>query len=276
MLGQQRLGELAHRLTAVDGVVGVALGGSRARGTHTAVSDVDLGIYYRPPLDVSGLGALAREVAGSDAAVTEPGDWGPWVDGGGWLSIQNTPVDWIYRNLDRVHDSWRDAQAGRFAFHAQVGHPLGWPDFAYAGEIALGVVLADPSGELGHLQGVARLYPPALQETVVTRTLWEASFSIDIARKAVPRQDAAYVAGCLFRALVLCAHALHAQAGRWLINEKGAVAAAGLLSGTPEAFAPRAHAILGNLGTTSEHLYRTLDRAADLINDTATSCGQRS
>jgi hypothetical protein len=275
VIGADRLGDLVRRLTAVGGVVGVVLGGSRARGTHTAASDVDLGIYYRPPLDVAGLGVVARDFAGADAVVTDPGAWGPWVDGGAWLRIDDTAVDWIYRNVDRVHVSWQEAQAGRFDFHAQVGHPLGWPDFAYAGEIALGIVLADPSGELRELHQAAGRYPPALQETVMTRMVWEASFSVDIARKAVDRQDTAYVAGCVFRAIGLCSHALHGRAGRWLINEKGAVAAAGLLSDAPPAFADRAHAILGNLGTTSEGLSRALDRTADLIAETAATWEHR-
>jgi len=68
------------------------------------------------------------------ARLTQPGEWGPWVDGGGWLRISDTPVDWIYRDVDRVHASWATAQEGRYTFHAQVGHPLGVPDFTYAGE----------------------------------------------------------------------------------------------------------------------------------------------
>jgi hypothetical protein len=266
---------LGRRLTAVDGVVGVVLGGSRARGTHTAGSDVDLGVYYRPPLDVHGLGEVAREVAGPQAAVTEPGQWGPWVDGGAWLHVQDTPVDWIYREVDRVHASWREAQDGRFALHAQVGHPLGWPNVAYAGEIALGQVLTDPTGELEQLHQATGAYPPALRQAVVTATLWEASFCVDIAGKAVAREDTAYVAGCLFRAVVLCAHALHGRAGVWLINEKGAVAAAGALACAPESFTARAHAVLGDVATTGRSLSRAIDAAADLVADMRASCGQR-
>ena len=272
MLGDEELGDLARRLAAVDGVVGVLLGGSRARGTHAPGSDVDLGVYYRPPLDVGGLGALAREVAGPQAAVTRPGEWGPWVDGGAWLHIGDTAVDWIYRDADRVRASWEGACNGHFALHAQVGHPLGWPDFAYAGEIALGLVLADPSGELADLHQAAGRYPPALAATVVPRTLWEASFSLEIAGKAVSREDSTYVAGCVFRAVCLCAHAIHARAGRWLINEKGAVAAAGRLPTAPERFAPRAAAVLGDLGTTATRLSSALDRARDLVTETAASC----
>ena len=38
--------------------------------------------------------------------------------------------------------------------------------------------------------------------------------------KLLARQDTAYVAGCLFRAIELCCHVLHSRAGQWLINEK--------------------------------------------------------
>lgn len=139
-----------------------------------------------PPLDIDSLQVLAREVASPEASVTRPGEWGPWVDGGGWLHIGGTAVDWIYRDLDRVHKSWVDAQAGRCDFHFQIGHPFGVADFVYAGEVALGVVLADPSGEVTALQLAARRYPPLLRDALVAG-LWEASFSIEIARKAVTR-----------------------------------------------------------------------------------------
>src|SRR5205085_5533144 len=128
------------------------------------------------------LRAAARELADPSADVTELGVWGPWVDGGGWLRIDGIPVDWIYRDLERVRAAWEDARQGRFEFHAQVGHPLGVPDFAYAGELALGAVLADPTGLLTRLQQEARNYPPALSEALVSG-LWEADFLLAAARK---------------------------------------------------------------------------------------------
>ena len=267
------LREQAARLVAVPGVRGVLLGGSRARGEHTPESDVDLGVYYQPPLDLDALGALARDVGGPDAHVSAPGEWGPWVDGGAWLQVAGVPVDWIYRDLDRVQASWAEAQQGRYQFHAQVGHPLGVPDFAYAGEVALGVVLADPSGVLGALHEAAADYPPALAEALVTG-LWEAGFLLDAAGKAVSRGDAAYVAGCLFRALGVCVHALHGRAGRWLVNEKGAVASAGRLPGAPAELATRTAELFGHLGAAPDELALTLDRAAALVEETVAACAR--
>ncbi|WP_373368057.1 hypothetical protein [Kineococcus rubinsiae] len=60
-----------------------ALGGSRARGEHTPSFNVDLGLYYRPPVDVAALTLLARELAGPDAAVTISGQWSRGSTAGG-------------------------------------------------------------------------------------------------------------------------------------------------------------------------------------------------
>jgi hypothetical protein len=270
-LSDERLGELAARLTEVPGVTAVLLGGSRARGTHTPESDTDLGVYYHRPLDVAVLGELARTFGGPAARVTPVGGWGPWVDGGGWLTVDGAAVDWIYRDLDRVTGAWADAEQGRYEFHGQAGHPLGVPDFAYAGEVALGVVLADPDGELTALRSRMSSYPPALREALVAG-LWEADFLVGLGRKAVTRGDAAYVAGCLFRLVGVCTHALHGAAGRWLVNEKGAVAATAALPGAPPRFREQVDAVFTAVDGDPVHLTAALDAAADLVLETADAC----
>lgn len=242
--------ELSRRLAGIDGVVGMVLGGSRARGTHRPDSDHDLGLYYRGRLDVAALQALADEVADEPAQITAPGSWGPWVDGGGWLVIGGQRVDWLYRDLDRVRAIWADCEAGRYDFGFQVGHPLGFPSYAYPGELALSVVLADPSGELTALRERTLTYPPALAEALVAR-LWEAEFAIGLARKG---SDPTYVAGCLFRAVGVICHAVHAREGRWLINEKGMVASAGL---------PH---LLGAIGSTPAELDRAITGVEELLD----------
>lgn len=270
-LSEDGLAELAGLLVTVPGVIGVVLGGSRARRDHTPESDTDLGLYYRLPLDTDRLDALAKQVAGPSGHVTEPGGWGPWVDGGGWLRIGGEPVDWIYRDLDRVAAVWAAAEHGRYGFHQQPGHPLGFADLAYPGELALGKILSDPTGELAALQGRVRVFPPALAEALVGG-LWEADFLVAVARKAVARGDCAYIAGCLFRLVGVCAFALHGAARRWLINEKGAVAAAATLPGAPERFRQRVDAVFAGLDGDPVRLTGAIDAAADLVLDTADAC----
>ncbi|MGW3349708.1 nucleotidyltransferase domain-containing protein [Nonomuraea rubra] len=263
---------IADRLIAVPGVVAVALGGSRARGTHRPDSDIDLGLYYRGRLDVAALRALAREVTGEDTDVTEPGGWGPWVDGGGWLTVDGLRVDWIYRDLDRVHRIWRDCRDGRYEIGVQAGHPLGFYSQAYAGEVALCQVLADPSGELAALREEAAKYPPALRKALIAG-LWECDFALMTARYGAAGRDPVYAAGALFRAIGVACQALHAADGAWLINEKGMVAAAGRLPSAPDGFAERAQALLAGVGSTPEEITRTIDAAAELIADVRSACG---
>jgi hypothetical protein len=263
-----RLTELAEELADVPGIVGVTLGGSRARGDHHPESDTDLGLYYRRPLDTEALDVIAQRFGGH---VTEPGGWGPWVDGGGWLRMAGEPVDWIYRDLDRVAGVWASAQEGRYSFHQQAGHPLGFADLAYPGELALSRILADPAGELAALQAAVQVYPAKLSEALVGG-LWEGDFLVAVARKGVPRGDCTYVAGCLFRLVGVCAHALHGAGRKWLVNEKGAVAAAAAIPGAPARFRERAEAVFASLEGGTEQLTSAIDAAADLVLDTADAC----
>ncbi|WP_030208853.1 nucleotidyltransferase domain-containing protein [Streptomyces bikiniensis] len=272
----ERLQEIAARLSEVEGVVGVCLGGSRARGTHSPASDFDLGLYYRRPLDTDALRRIAAELTGGPVEVTEPGGWGPWVDGGGWLTVDGHHVDWIYRDLDRVRRVREECEAGRFEFGAQPGHPLGFFSPSYAGELALGRVLSDPTGELRALRERVRPYPDALRTALVENACWEAPFTLACARKGAARGDVFYVAGCLFRAVGLLVHALHAHAGSWVLNEKGAVREADGLPAAPPDFADRAHRLFAAPGTDPASLAAVLDEADALTAEVCKALADRT
>ncbi|MFF1503314.1 nucleotidyltransferase domain-containing protein [Streptomyces sp. NPDC058316] len=260
--------DMAYRLAEVPGVIGVLLGGSRARGEHRPESDWDLGVYYRGGLDLAAL----RGLAGLDAEVAGPGGWGPWVNGGAWLRVDGVAVDWILRDLDRVEQVWADCREGRFEVGVQPGHPLGFWSPCYAGEVALGQVLADPTGELKSLQRRTSSYPEPLREALRAGA-WEADFLVDVATKGATRADTLHVSLCLSRAFGVLVQALFAEDRRWCLNEKGALAVAETLPGAPTDFGRRVRRLLGAPGDTAESLTATVAEARVLVEETRAALG---
>ena len=100
------LERVSPALAAVPGVVAVSLGGSRATGAAHASSDYDIGLYFRERvgLDVTRLLEVVKGIVDEPAAtqVTEVGGWGPWIVGGGWLTIGGQKVDLLYRPIESV------------------------------------------------------------------------------------------------------------------------------------------------------------------------------
>ena len=267
MISDEQLHAMAQTLMTVPGVRAIALGGSRARGTHHDGSDVDLGLYYdREALDVAGLrDATSRFSTAGTVDVAGPGSWGTWVDGGAWLSVEGTAVDWILRDVRRVRGQCERAQRGEFAFHPQPGHPLGFLDVSYAGEVATCVPLADPSGILSALRGLVAPYPAALR-TAMVGNLWQAGFHAVAAVKGIAKRDSAYVMLCCTSALMLCAHAWHAAAGRWSTNEKGLVVDVAALDIPTHDFARRATEALTCPSSSRGDLAAVAERTRSLVD----------
>lgn len=268
----------AERLAVVDGVAAVVMGGSLARGEADARSDVDLGVYYHRdrPLDVEALRGLARELDDRHPpdAVTDIGGWGPWINGGGWLLIDGLRVDWLYRDLTLVADTIADCEAGRFASHYQPGHPHAFHTHMLMGEVFHGAALVDRDGAFGALKQRAALYPPALRRAVM-HGVWEAGFSLEVAAKAIARNDVFHVAGCLFRSAACMVQALFARNDRYFVNEKRALDAVEGFAARPEGFTATVREILAAPGTSPESLARSTARMEDLVAAVGDLCKDR-
>jgi predicted nucleotidyltransferase len=264
------LRRLVGALAAVPGIEAIALGGSRARGTATANSDYDIGLYYRAsrPIDIDALGKVAAVLddRGAEAEVTPLGGWGPWIDGGGWLVIAGVPVDLLYRDLARVAAAIDDAHAGKIERFYQPGHPHAFLPAIYMGEVAHAQILHDPSGALAALQARTRPYPAALARALRERFEWEAEFSLANARKSLDRGDVSYLMGCAFRAVACLCQTLFALNGVHLLNEKGAVAAADGFAHTPPHFAQRVMKLYADIGSGAHA--SGLDQLESLIAET--------
>lgn len=233
---------VAARLMEVPGVRGVALGGSHVTGTAVTGSDIDLCLAYdaRKPLDLLALNTLCRELDDTgQAQACPPGGWGPWVDGGAWLTVRGQRVDVIYREMARVARSIRDACDGRVELYTQIGHPHGIHAHHYAAELASCRLLADPQGELARLQAQVQPYPEALALALEAHYSWQPGFWLDAADKGLRRGDRHYAQGCAYQAVMACVQVLCARHRVWLLNEKGALLRAGSLPDAPGDFIHR-------------------------------------
>ncbi len=222
---------VTEALSAVRGVQAIALGGSHSRGEAGPHSDYDFGIYYdEADLDLTALeqALTALDDDHRTGLLHPPGAWGPWINGGAWLTVGGVPVDILLREIGKVEQTIRDCLAGKVTIDFQSGHPFGFVNTIYAAEThycrPLWQSTAAPLDRLKSLLHSDGPYPPRMRETTVGRFLWEAWFSLACARTAAHKGDFHYAEGSLFRTVCAWVQVLFALNGRYLMNEKGALA----------------------------------------------------
>lgn len=266
------LERVVERLGAVEGVVGLALGGSRARGAATPGADIDVGTYYRRDAapETEALRAAAAELddRGEPDGFGEYGEWGPWINGGAWLRVGGLKTDLLFREIERVEAVLDACEAGKLLSAYQPGHPHCFVNHIYAGEVHDNVALFDADGTMARLRDRTDPYPEALADAVIKTFGWEARFALDTAATAAKRADVAYVSGCLYRSVACMVQALFAANRTYLVNEKGAVARVDGLARRPERFAERVAAVLARPGDSAEGLREALDGALELQAET--------
>ena len=265
------LPQLVEDVKRVKGVRAIVLGGSRARGTHTSFSDIDLGIYYHPDesLNLDQLREVAIHLDDEHRTdvITEPGGWGPWINGGGWLKVQGHPVDFLYRDLQKVTSVIEDCLQGRVEIVYQPGHPFGFLSSIYLAEVAICQPLWDPHGTISELKGRIDPYPDPLQKALVQKFAWEIDFSIRIAQKGVERADAAYAAGCCFRSVMCMLQVLFALNKTHWLNEKGAVALAETFAIRPVMLQSRINEVFQALDANPQSIQKAIAVLDEMSKD---------
>ena len=268
---------VTDRLSQVPGLEGVVLGGSRARGTHAPDSDVDIGIYYDTAalgLDVLGRAAQDLDDAHRPGLVQPPGSWGKWVNGGGWLSVDGCPVDFLLRDIARVEQVIRDTDQGVVAADYQVGHPHAYISAMYRGELAVSRVLHAGSGRFFELKAQAEAYPAPLAESIIGMFLFEAGFSLMLARKNADRDDLSYVAGHCCRSVFCLNQVLFAVNREYCLNEKKAVRMITGFPLRPEGYKERVDLIVSSLSADAAGTGKGLQELERLVNDVTALAGK--
>ncbi|MNM76348.1 Nucleotidyltransferase domain protein [compost metagenome] len=278
------LERIVNRLQGTEGLQAIVLGGSRATNTHRPDSDIDIGLYYEGEngLDITGLGQIATELDDQhrNDLLTGIGEWGPGVNGGGWLVIGGYHVDFLYRDMTVVRKAVEDCCEGIVQMMYQTGHPHAFLNSIYMGEVAVCRILWEREDRLTRLKNQTHPYPPLLREGMLRQFLFEAGFSLMLMESSADRDDISYVTGHAFRSVSSLNQALYALNGRYCLNEKKAVRNIQSFDIRPERYKDRLDLMYGKLGPDpkgireSIHELRTL---LDEVNELAkTSTGEES
>ena len=201
---QNLLNNIRNELKLIDGVKAIVLGGSYAMGMATDSSDLDIGIYYseKSPFDIEKIKLLAEKYAANEKpTVTGFYEWGPWVNGGAWITTENGEVDFLYKNIDQVKATIDNAKNGIWENHFEQQPPYGFSSVIFLAETQNCIVLYDPGDVIKNLKESVKQYPQKLKQSVIQQSLWSAEFTIWQAGKFALKNDVYNTVGCLTRAV---------------------------------------------------------------------------
>ncbi|MFC4494467.1 nucleotidyltransferase domain-containing protein [Streptomyces ovatisporus] len=246
---EEFLAHVTRRLAALPHAEAVALGGSRATGTHAPDSDWDFAVYYRGAFSPEHVRAL-----GWPGEVSEIGGWGGGVfNGGAWLEVRGRRVDVHYRDLDEVRHVLAEAEEGRFHVERLLFHLAGVPSYILLAELAVNRVLHGDLPRPG--------YPAALRRTAPRHWWGDARHTLAHARAAyAARGRLTETAGAAATAACQGAHAVLAARGEWVTNEKTLLARADLRE---------VDALLSGLTPDPQKLTSAVDAVAALLESAA-------
>lgn len=264
------LASLTQQLGAVRGIDSVVLGGSYARGRAQPGSDIDIYLYYSESdrFSIASVRELAEGINDSPGpVVTDFHGWGPWVNGGAWLTIGEQRVDLVYRDLEHLERVIVDAEAGRYELYTALP-PFGFFGPVYLGEVAVGVALLDPGGRIDALKRRVAVYPEALRRAVVQDCLWAAELTLTaFAPKFAGRAGTYGTAACLTRVVHQLLLALFALNRKYLLDDKTALAEVAEFERAPSEFGLRVQEALAHLGANPTEFDAAIQRIARLFRE---------
>ncbi|MBY4967012.1 nucleotidyltransferase domain-containing protein [Streptococcus suis] len=261
---------VTEKLSSLPCIEGIVLGGSRARGTHTKDSDIDIGIYYNSEsFDLTAINQLATELDDEHRSnlVVPPGAWGDWVNGGGWLVINGYHVDLILRDIKRVEQIIKDTGQGIVTANYQTGHPHGYINTMYRGELGISKIQYANDENFYEFKKQAECYPTALQKGLTEFFMFEAGFSLMFAENNIDKDDVSYVCGHCIRSISSLNQVLFAVNREYCINEKKAVKMIEDFKIKPSNYKERVDKVISLISTDVDCTRKGIEILQRLVND---------
>ena len=199
--------------------------------------------------------------------ITKLGEWGTWINGGGWLTIDNMPVDFLLRDLDRVARVIDDCLQEKITIDYYPGHPHGFVNAIYVAETYYCKLLWESTDTVSKLKERITPYPVSVQRGIVNKFLWEASFSLIFARKSIARRDVVYAAGCFYRIVSCLIQVLYALNKTYIMNENGALDKIDTLMIIPPDFHNRIDDIFSSVSSDQDRLSSLIEQIAIIVKE---------
>lgn len=265
MTGSWPPADLGARLTQLDGVLAV----------HAAAGPggtLGLVLYHRGPVPARTHHAICRTLLNPQTSdhIPPDGQTRPRLR----AVTEPAPLEWAYRDLDRVQQLTRRVAAGQHHFELEPGKVRLQPDFQPLADLTRAQILADPSAELGLLQHRLQHYPDPLADALVAR-LWETALLLEETHRAADHGDTVGVAAGLARILDLAAHALHGHARSWPPDPAELFTATQRLHDAPPGFTRTTQHLLAHLGSRPTLLHDAADATSQLLRAVTATCQPR-
>lgn len=225
---------------------GIALGGSHAKGSGDALSDLDVYLFADRVLP----GARRREqVVEALGEAAEAVSWGPdepFTGGGTDFVYRGTRVECWLRSTRQLQATLAACGRGEFRREHSVWAVMGFLDYVALADVLAMRIVEDPGGMLARWKAEAAVYPEPLRRAVLGRFMPEAAFWPDNFHyaSAVERADAIYVAGIVQQVAQALVQVVFALNGEYFPGEKRLDSALEKLPLAPPAFARRLRALL--------------------------------
>jgi Nucleotidyltransferase domain len=239
---------IAFELSKVPGVIAVVLGGSYARRSARADSDLDVGLYYSKNSlpDIEAIRRCAETIAAPNTVptVVDYYQWGPWVNGGAWIQTPTGKLDLLYRNVEQIQRVIDESQEGLYQHDYYQQPTFGFVSITYLSETKCCLPLFDPQHLLQKLKRSVEIYPATLQQKMVQNCLGIGEFTLVHAHGFAERGDILNTVGCLTKIAFVLLQSLFALNGEYYFGDKGSLEAVGRFPLRPRGFSNRLQELL--------------------------------